>query len=117
MYTMATDNFDGYTHVDKLKLKKALKEGTTEEEIKEAYVAWSKTYEKVNINFSFIKPVSRKTHKYEFEPSYKPCEFPSEIVMQAWAYGKEKFRGAERHVPDFFGLCPTSPEKIVYGTH
>ena len=60
MYTMATQNFDGYIHVDNL-MKKALKEGTTEEEIKEAYVAWSKTYEKVNINFSFIKPVSCKT--------------------------------------------------------
>ena len=33
----------------------------------------------------------------------------------SWAYGKEKFRGAERNVPDFFGLCPTSPEKIVCG--
>ena len=24
---------------------------------------------------------------------------------QTWAYGKEKIRGAERNLPDFFGLC------------
>jgi hypothetical protein len=35
------------------------------------------------------------------------------VVMQSsWAYGKEKIRGAERNLPDFFGLCPTSPEKF-----
>jgi hypothetical protein len=27
-----------------------------------------------------------------------------------WAYGKEKIRGAERNLPDFFRLCPTSPK-------
>ena len=32
--------------------------------------------------------------------------------LDAWAYGKEKIRGAERNLPDFFGLCPTTPEKI-----
>ncbi|CAB4041047.1 Hypothetical predicted protein [Paramuricea clavata] len=51
---MAT--FDGYTHVDKL-MEKALKEGTTKEELKEAYVAWSKTYEKdMCINHSYSGP-------------------------------------------------------------
>ena len=33
-----------------------------------------------------------------------------------WAYGKEKIRGAERNLPDFFGLCPRCqknfPEKL-----
>jgi hypothetical protein len=33
----------------------------------------------------------------------------------SWAYGKEKIRGAERNLPDFFGLCPTSPEKFPLG--
>jgi hypothetical protein len=26
--------------------------------------------------------------------------------VDSWAYGKEKIRGAERNLPDFFGLCP-----------
>ena len=30
-------------------------------------------------------------------------------MLFSWAYGKEKIRGAERNLPDFFGLCPTSP--------
>ena len=30
----------------------------------------------------------------------------------AWAYGKEKIRGAEKNLPDFFGFCPTSPENF-----
>jgi hypothetical protein len=30
----------------------------------------------------------------------------------AWAYGKEKIRGAERNLPDFSWLFPTPPEKI-----
>jgi hypothetical protein len=34
--------------------------------------------------------------------------------IPSWAYGKEKIRGAERNLPDFFGLCPTSPEKIFW---
>jgi hypothetical protein len=32
--------------------------------------------------------------------------------VETWAYGKEKIRGAEINLPDFFGLCPTSPEKF-----
>jgi hypothetical protein len=28
------------------------------------------------------------------------------------AYGKEKIRGAERNLPDFFGLCPRCPKKF-----
>ncbi len=46
VYTMAAENFDGYAHVDRL-MRKAINEDTTREEIKEAYVAWSKTYEQV----------------------------------------------------------------------
>ena len=34
-----------------------------------------------------------------------------------WAYGKEKIRGAERNLPDFFGLCPTTPEKFFEETN
>ena len=38
------------------------------------------------------------------------------VEHQAWAYGKEKVRGAERNMPDFFGLCPSCqknfPEKL-----
>ena len=34
------------------------------------------------------------------------------ISIDAWAYGKEKIRGAERNLPDFFGLCPTNPENF-----
>jgi hypothetical protein len=34
---------------------------------------------------------------------------------RTWAYGKEKIRGAERNLPDFFGLCPTSPENNFFG--
>ena len=37
--------------------------------------------------------------------------------IQTWAYRKEKIRGAERNLPDFFGLCPTSDEKIFSGTN
>ena len=37
-------------------------------------------------------------------------------VEPTWAYGKEKIRGAERNLPDFFGLCPivkkNFPEKL-----
>ena len=33
-----------------------------------------------------------------------------------WAYGKEKIRGEERNLPDFFGLCrvvkKNFPEKL-----
>ena len=31
---------------------------------------------------------------------------------QTWAYGKEKIRGAERNLPDFFGLCPSCQKKL-----
>ena len=30
----------------------------------------------------------------------------------SWAYGKEKIRGAERNLPDFFGLCPSCQKKF-----
>ena len=52
---MAAENFDGYAHVDKL-MRKALKEEAPKEEIKEAYAAWAKTYEKVNRNFLNSRP-------------------------------------------------------------
>jgi hypothetical protein len=29
-----------------------------------------------------------------------------------WAYGKEKIRGAERNLPDFFVLCPRCQKKF-----
>jgi hypothetical protein len=32
--------------------------------------------------------------------------------FEPWAYGKEKIRGAERNLPDFFGICPTDPENF-----
>ena len=31
---------------------------------------------------------------------------------RAWVYGKEKIRGAERNLPDFFGLCPSCQKKF-----
>ena len=34
------------------------------------------------------------------------------LVTHPWAYGKEKIRGAERNLPDFFGLCPRCQKKI-----
>ena len=34
-----------------------------------------------------------------------PCSYP-------WAYRKEKIRGAETNLPDFFGFCPTSAKKF-----
>ena len=38
------------------------------------------------------------------------------LHIVTWAYGKEKIRGAERNLPDFFGLCPSCqkhfPEKL-----
>jgi hemoglobin-like flavoprotein len=43
---MATENYDGYAHVHEL-MWRALREETTQEEIKELYSAWSKTYDKV----------------------------------------------------------------------
>ena len=33
-------------------------------------------------------------------------------ASKAWAYGKEKIRGAEINLPDFFGFCQTTPEKF-----
>ena len=37
-------------------------------------------------------------------------------ITLTWAYGKEKVRGAERNLPDFFRLCPSCqkhfPEKL-----
>ena len=37
-------------------------------------------------------------------------------IFKTWAYGKEKIRGAEKNLPDFFGLCPRCqknfPEKL-----
>ena len=35
-------------------------------------------------------------------------------LVYTWAYGKEKIRGAERNLPDFFGLYPHCP-KIFSG--
>ena len=32
--------------------------------------------------------------------------------LGSWAYGKEKIRGAERNLPDFFGLCPSCQKKF-----
>ena len=42
---MATETVDGIAHVDMLMMKK----DTTQEEMKDAYKAWSKTYEKVSL--------------------------------------------------------------------
>jgi hypothetical protein len=46
-------------------------------------------------------------------PEWEKCLLKS---TNAWAYGKEKIRGAERNLPDFFGLCPRCqknfPEKL-----
>jgi hypothetical protein len=33
-----------------------------------------------------------------------------------WAYGKEKMTGAERNLPDFFGLCPRCQKKFSVET-
>ena len=46
-----------------------------------------------------------------------PHPRPQAQARAAPSYGKEKIRGAERNLPDFFGLCPTSPENIVCGTN
>jgi hypothetical protein len=35
--------------------------------------------------------------------------------FNTWAYGKEKIRGAERNLPDFFGLCPHCPKLLSGG--
>ena len=35
-----------------------------------------------------------------------------ETCSRPWAYGKEKIRGAERNLPDFFGLCPSCQKKF-----
>jgi hypothetical protein len=35
------------------------------------------------------------------------------LNRQTWAYGKEKIKGVERNLPDFFGLCPEKLSKIV----
>jgi hypothetical protein len=43
---MATEKFDGYARVDMI-MKKA---DSTQEDIKEAYSVWSKTYDEVTIN-------------------------------------------------------------------
>ena len=33
-------------------------------------------------------------------------------LSETWAYGKEKIRGAERNLPDIFGLCPRCQKKF-----
>jgi hypothetical protein len=33
--------------------------------------------------------------------------------IRPWAYGKEKIRGAERNLPDFFGLCEKLSKIVV----
>jgi hypothetical protein len=43
---MATEKFDGYARVDMI-MKKA---DSTQEDIKEVYSVWSKTYDEVTIN-------------------------------------------------------------------
>ena len=48
---MTTENFDGYAHVHKLMRKALEEEAPKEDEMKETYAAWAKTYDKVNRNF------------------------------------------------------------------
>jgi hypothetical protein len=56
--------------------------------------------------------------KGPFSPFPSPCRIvydrrrcePS--TVGSWAYGKEKIRGAERNLPDFFGLCPRCQKKF-----
>jgi hypothetical protein len=41
-----------------------------------------------------------------------------EVLMKyPWAYRKEKIRGADWNLPDFFGLCPTTTEKFFSRTN
>ena len=93
MHTMAT--FDGYTHVDKL-MEKALKEGTTEEELKEAYVAWSKTYEKVRSPFGEIRKNTNSSldilKSYEFQCDceiVEPDESSHDSEYIEWSNGSQ----------------------------
>ena len=55
-------------------------------------------------------PRFRGAHTFARLPPVNPS-------LSSWAYGKEKIRGAEENLPGFFGLFPTSPEKIVCGTN
>jgi hypothetical protein len=34
-------------------------------------------------------------------------------LTNAWAYGKEKVRGAKINLPDFFGLCPSCQKNFT----
>ena len=85
---MATENFDGYAHVDNL-MQKALKQDNVQEELKQAYVAWSKTYDKVNRNFfnssaramehyNFIHPIYLKS--YKTKPSFASISGPGVLL-------------------------------------
>ena len=59
-----------------------------------------------------------KFPKGPFSPFPPPCRIvydrrrcePS--TVGSWAYGKEKIRGAERNLADFFGLCPRCQKKF-----
>ena len=42
--------------------------------------------------------------------SHLVFEVPAQL--EPWAYGKEKIRGAERNLPDFFGLFPRCQKKF-----
>jgi hypothetical protein len=47
------------------------------------------------------------------KPMHQGSNFIAAIAVEgAWAYGKEKIRGAERNLPDFFGLCPRCEKKF-----
>jgi hypothetical protein len=45
-------------------------------------------------------------------PALGQRKFVRACVWPPWAYGKEKIRGAERNLPDFFGLCPRCQKKF-----
>ena len=71
---------------------------------------------------SLVTFVQRITLKSMFsKKAYKSvarvlCVCSIFIYLYSWAYGKEKIRGAERNLPDIFGLCPRCqknfPEKL-----
>ena len=54
---------------------------------------------------AFTEPIS-------FEEKLSRLKRYVRMPSGAWAYRKEKIRGAETNLPDFFGFCPTSAKKF-----
>ena len=73
-------------------------------------------YPRLNIHNSFTRSHQSEEGNRTRSRRIASVNQAQERCLKAWAYGKEKIRGAERNLPDFFGFCPSCqknfPEKL-----